>query len=629
MLQYFIEHSVYFHNTHTYESVPMSSGVVMAVVAPEWITSLLGALMLAILVAMGVRWIRLPYTIALVLVGLLIGMLGPWFPAGEAFQGILSAEVILFLMLPPLLFQGAATMDLGKLMKNWKSISLLAIPGVLISSTVIGIISWKLIWPDEGYNGLMYGLLLGSILAATDPVSVLALFKKLGAPKRLTVLVEGESLFNDGTAVVLFNILLLAVLAEKAGVGLSTSELFISGIAQFFYVILVGLLVGLVGGVMSNWLLVRSQDHLVEISITVALAFGTFLLAELFHGSGVIAVVVGGLLVGNHGTRSGMTATARVGLHHFWEVATFLINGILFLLIGYELQNAFTFNQQTLLLGMTGIFAALIGRIVIYPLILLANLYESNPIPVGWRHTMYWAGLRGSIPIALLLLIANMTTHSTSFEIGGDVYGTTFPTDKYHDMLVMSFSVVLWTLIVQGLSLKPLMNVLGVGTKLHEKERSYEVALAETIGARTALLKLEEMHSKGLISELDMDRMWAIYQNRLVSAQESMLHFSDENKIHEQRIENARRELLLAQITTIREAEMGGLLSSSVANQAISALDEELHLSEEKEELQRSEPKESDIKLDDPDDLPPASFAKMLPPVAEEILDIEKIVEDE
>ena len=252
----------------------------MTVVAPEWITSLLGALMLAILVAMGVRWIRLPYTIALVLVGLLIGLLGPWLPAGEAFQGILSAEVILFLMLPPLLFQGAATMDLGKLVKNWKSISLLAIPGVLISSIVIGVISWKLIWPDEGYNGLMYGLLLGSILAATDPVSVLALFKKLGAPKRLTVLVEGESLFNDGTAVVLFNILLLAVLAEKAGVGLSTSELFISGVAQFFYVILIGLLVGLVGGVMSNWLLVRSQDHLVEISITVALAFGTFLLAE-------------------------------------------------------------------------------------------------------------------------------------------------------------------------------------------------------------------------------------------------------------------------------------------------------------------------------------------------------------
>ena len=248
----------------------------MSAVAPVWITGMLGALVLAIIVAMAVRWIRLPYTIALVLVGLMIGLLGPWFPTEDSFHGLLSAEVILYLMLPPLLFQGAATMDLEKLKSNWRAITLLAVPGVVISSVIIGLIAWQVVWSDEPH-GLLYGLLLGSLLAATDPVSVLALFKSMGAPKRLSVLVEGESLFNDGTAVVLFNILLIAVLATQVGDGFTGTELLLSGFAQFIFIVTLGFIVGLIGGIVANWVLMKTDDHLVEISITVALAFGTFI----------------------------------------------------------------------------------------------------------------------------------------------------------------------------------------------------------------------------------------------------------------------------------------------------------------------------------------------------------------
>ena len=280
-------------------------------------------LFVAALVAIAARRLRVPYTVALVLVGLLITFRQP-------LEIELTPEIILALFVPPLVFEAAFHVEFRRLREALLPILVLAIPGVLLTTVIVGyIISAGLGIP------LSSALVFGALIAATDPVAVVALFRQLGAPKQLSVIVEGESLFNDGTAIVVFNLMLAAAL-PAAGSSTQAGGI-VAGIADFVRVSAGGLAIGAGLGWLVAQLIARLDDYLIETTLTTVIAFGGYLVAERLHVSGVLAVVAAGIISGNYGPQ-GMSPTSRIVLFNFWEYLAFVANSLVFLLIGLDVN---------------------------------------------------------------------------------------------------------------------------------------------------------------------------------------------------------------------------------------------------------------------------------------------------
>src|ERR687886_1180589 len=276
-------------------------------------------------VGIATRRTRFPYPIALVITGLLLGELTrqplPFVQDLRLDQIQLTPHLILVVFLPALLFEATLHIEARRLRRWLLPIGLLAVPGVVITAGIVGaLMPWsvRLDWPTA--------LLFGAIVAATDPIAVLAIFKRLSASRDLELLVEGESLFNDGTAVVLSRILIAAVAAGHVDIG--------GGIYNFVLVVGGGVVVGTLTGLLASRITATIDDHLIEITLTTILAYGTFVTAEVLHVSGVIAVVAAGLVMGNVGTQRGMSPTTRLALLNFWEYVAFLLNSAIFLVIG-------------------------------------------------------------------------------------------------------------------------------------------------------------------------------------------------------------------------------------------------------------------------------------------------------
>ncbi len=499
------------------------------VVAEELIIFLL---LVATLVAIVFKRLRVPYTVGLVLVGVGIALFGP--TVSFAF----TPDIIMAVLVPPLLFEAAFHLDTKKLRQNLGTITVLAIPGVIVTTLLVAaVVSWG---TDLSFS---LAIVFGSLIAATDPIAVIALFRSLGVPKRLQVLVEGESLFNDGTAVVLFG---LALVAFNTG-----SFSFTDSVLGFVTVAGGGVLLGALLGFAISMLISRVNEALIVTSLTFVLAFGAFLVAEQLHLSGVLAVVVAGLISGNLGPK-GMSPTTRIVVFNFWEFAAFLANSFVFLLIGLQIEIPQLIENWAAIL--VAILAVLLARaIVIY-----GTTYTNNKIPLNWRHVIFWGGLRGAISLALVL--------SLPLTLGSD----------RSQLQAMAFGVVLFTLLVQGLSMQPLIKKLNIAPK-HEQREIFKKRKAQATSMRAAYDHLKDVHNEGLISGSAWRRVSGILEqyidNVTIRVRDLLLN---DPELARGDLDRAWREVLQSQRSSLTKLFQSGAISESSFADLLGRIDTEL-----------------------------------------------------
>ena len=372
---------------------------------------------------------RLPYAIGLVLAGLLMGNLLPY--SGPH----LSKELLFLVVLPGLLFEAAFQIHFSEVWRSRLSILTLAVPGLVVATFFTALLVW---W---GVNQVMPGgiafieaMVFGALISATDPISVLAIFRTLGVDKRLAVIVEAESLFNDGTAIVIFTIVLGMATGNELSVGGAVAEFMrVAGLA-----IVVGGAVGLVISVLTR----AVDDPMVEITLTVLTAYGAFIAAEWLGLSGVIACVVAGMVTGNWGAQRGMQPATRLAVDAFWSYGAFLLNSFVFLLMGLEINLATLARfLPEILIGWVAINVA--RAALVYSKTAIMRMAGSSDMSWSWAAVLSWGGLRGGLSMVLALSL---------------------PRDFGHREMILhvTFGVVLLTLVVQGLTIKPLLRAVGL-----------------------------------------------------------------------------------------------------------------------------------------------------------------------
>ena len=519
------------------------------------------ALSIAAVTAIITRRLRLPYTVGLVIIGLILGFLNRTdvikLPelTGDLIifvENKITPQIILGLLVTPLIFEAAFHLRWKDLRRDLILVLALAVPGVVLTTLLVGAFFYAETDIVGSEIPIQIAFLFGAMMAATDPVSVVALFRTLGVPKRLQVLLEGESLFNDGTAIVVFALVLSMSLKGGSTTQANEYYVWIGYIVDFILVAGGGLIIGMLLGWLASQIIKNIDDPLIETTLTTVLAFGTYLIAEHMDVSGILAVVSAGLVSGNVGPR-GMSPTTRILVTNFWEYMAFISNSILFLLIGLVIDiTALALKWQSILLA---ILAVLLARaIIVYGLSWLGR-----DIPLKWRHVLFWGGLRGAISLALAL--------SLPLALGYQVRST---------LQNLAFGVVLFSILVQGLTMEPLVRKLGL-TKRSEMQEEYERRHARAVAARSAYNHIEKMHREGLISHHSWELISPILKNQadaLISLVEEVMEFDPEVETEE--LDTARREALRAQRSSIIGLLNDGVISEEVFSELAQEIDDQL-----------------------------------------------------
>ncbi|HEY9803661.1 MAG TPA: sodium:proton antiporter [Leptolyngbyaceae cyanobacterium] len=507
--------------------------VIESAISEEAIASNLKQFLLVLSVSLGVAtlpqvfsWFRqIPYTLLLVIVGLGLAVV-------DVRLVILSPALILFIFLPPLLFEAAWNLKWSDLKRDFLPICLYAVLGVVISIVGVAI----------GLNqiaglSLTTALLIGASLSATDPVSVTALFRELGVGSRLTTLMEGESLFNDGMAVVAFGFL-VALPLGNAELGFQLLLL------QFFQVVGIGLAVGGFIGFGISYLTQRFDLPLVEQSLTLVSAYGTYLITEDLGGSGVIGVVTTGLILGNFGSRIGMNPRTRIIVSEFWEFLAFFVNSIVFLLIGDQIRFA-SLGENLQIIGITVVAMILMRAIALYLLSNISATITQSAISLSDQTILWWGGLRGSVSIALALSVPTILPDREK-------------------VIATVFGVVLFTLLVQGLTIKPLLEKLNLLGDAPLRQQYLEL-VARNVALERVLQYIQTEKRPGI------DPEFIRYQEKLVKGEIEQIQ-TQIDKLHDEypnlrnfTTEQFRDELLAIEADTYAEFVRAGRLNNELA----------------------------------------------------------------
>jgi monovalent cation:H+ antiporter, CPA1 family len=475
-----------------------------------------------------------PYPIALVIVGALIGLFNiPVIEPLKQFitEGEIFNFVIITLFLPALLGEAALKLPFSHLKENKKPIISLAFVGTFLSYLAIGFSAYYFF----GFS-IPAAFVFAALMSATDPVSVLSIFKSVGVHKRLAVVIEGESLFNDGLAVVLFNIsafyLLSYIDAGWAGLG--------SGLWEFIRVVSLGLIIGGSLGFGFSILTKYFDDYPLEIIFSVILFYGSFLMAESVHASGVIAVVVAALIFGNYGGKIGMSPTTKLNINNFWDVAALLANSLVFLMVGLEITRIDLLDKWELILAAIPI--VLIARsIAVY-----TSLSIIKSFPGNWKHILNWGGLKGSLSIALVLSLPR-----------------DFPSRE--DILILAFSVVLFSLVIQGLTIKPLIGLLGVKPK-QEGSLEFEKLIAQLHRYETAITEIHRVKQKLYITDPVSEELIDTYEKRIDMLKAQLNELFDKiPTLKEDQMVSLRKHTLYAEYEAIDKLLKEEIISNETA----------------------------------------------------------------
>lgn len=477
-----------------------------------------------------------PYPIALVLIGALIGLVPVWEFFEDLKQFFASDEVfrvaVISVFLPALLGEASLKLSVQDLKNNLRPIVLLAFPGTLLAFLITGgLVYWVL------RLSLQNALVFGALMAATDPVSVISVFKNLGVNRRLAVVIEGESLINDGVAVVIFNISVFSLAAIMSLGPWGVLE----GLTTFVKVVAGGVLAGVSLGFVVSWILRYYDDYPLENAFSLVLFYGAYFIAEYFHVSGVIAVVAAGLVLGSYGKEIGMTPATRLSISVFWDSIVLVANSLVFILVGLEISRinmAYHLVQAAI-----AILLVLLGR---SGAVLLSTM--GTGIPLSWKHILNWGGLKGSLSLALALSLP------PSFE-GREL------------LIVLTFGVVFFSLVAQGMTIGPLIRILGLQRTV-QGLKEYENLSFDLQQALAAGEELDRVHSGGKVSPIIYDSLRNEISMRITGIHRKLVSLYNQypELLKEQEL-TTRKRLLYAEHQAVEKLLGEGFLSDETGSE--------------------------------------------------------------